>query len=224
MATDMTGLGERLAGVRNRIDRVGGEGVRLVVVTKSHPVEAVVAAARAGAVDVGENKAQELLGKLDELSTPDGEAGDPVVDQLRWHFIGQLQTNKVRKLAGRVWLWQSLDRPSVISEVAKRDPGAQVLIQVNISDDPNKGGCALSEVGQHVDLAQSSGLEVRGLMAVGPNGPPEDARPGFSAVRAEVDRLGLVECSIGMSNDLEVAVGEGATIVRVGGAIMGPRP
>ena len=207
-------VAERLAEVRERIDRAGGHDVSVLAVTKTFPVEACWAAYRAGCASVGENYAQEVVAKLGGIDRPFGV-----------HFIGQLQTNKVRMLAPIVTLYETADRPSLVAELAKRAPGARVLVQADTGDEPGKGGCPLAEVPALVEHAQAAGLEVLGLMTVGPtHGGPEAARPGFRAVRAMVDRLGLSMCSMGMTADLEVAVAEGATQVRVGSALFGMRP
>jgi pyridoxal phosphate enzyme (YggS family) len=208
----------RLRGLRDRIDGVGRSWthcVAVVGVTKGFGADAVVAAVAAGCDAIGENYAQELLDKRAAI-----ERLGPEV-----HFIGRLQSNKVRQLAGIVDVWCSLDRASAIDEVAKRAPGARVLIQVDTTGDPGKGGCDVGETAALVDRATERGLIVRGLMTVGPTGgDSEAARPGFRRVRALVDELGLDECSMGMSGDLVVAVEEGSTEVRVGTALFGPRP
>jgi pyridoxal phosphate enzyme (YggS family) len=205
-------VAERVAAVRERIAGAGGEGVTLVAVTKGFGPEVVAAAVAAGVDDIGESYAQELASKAQAVHAP------------RWHFVGRLQANKVRGLTGTVDLWQSVDRPRVVDELARRAPGAKVLVQVDVTGEPSKGGCPPADVPALVERAAAAGLEPRGLMAVGPLGPPEDARPGFRALVALADRLGLPERSIGMSGDLEVAVQEGATMVRVGTALFGPRP
>ncbi len=209
---------ERVAAVRREItgiERSWTHDVEMVAVTKGFGPAAVEAAAAAGCTTIGENYAQELLAKADTIE----RLG------LAVQFIGRLQSNKVRKLVGRVDLWASLDRPSVIDEVARRDPGAAVLVQVNATGEGGKGGCDPAEVGALVDRAGAAGLSVRGLMTVGPTvGPAEAARPGFRRVRRLTDELGLTVCSMGMSGDLRVAVEEGSTSVRLGTAIFGPRP
>jgi pyridoxal phosphate enzyme (YggS family) len=204
-------LRDRIADVRrpwtHRVDVVG--------VTKGFAADAVVAAVAAGCDAIGENYAQELLDKR------------AVIDQLQpqVHFIGRLQRNKVRQLVDLVDVWGSLDRASVVDEVAKRAPGAQVLIQVDTTDDPGKGGCTVDEAPALVARAIERGLVVSGLMTVGPTGrDSEAARQGFRRVRALVDELGLDVCSMGMSGDLVVAVEEGSTEVRVGTALFGERP
>ena len=141
------------------------------------------------------------------------------------HFIGQLQTNKVRQLAGLVDVWESVDRPRLVAELARRAPGARVLVQVDTTGEEGKGGCPIADVPALVRTATDAGLAVAGLMTVGPTeGGPEAARPGFRAVRALVDELGLTTCSMGMTADLDVALEEGSTEIRVGTALFGPRP
>jgi pyridoxal phosphate enzyme (YggS family) len=207
-------IAEPLAAVRARIDAAGGDPDSIVViaVTKGFDRQAVDAAVAAGLLDVGENYAQELLAKA---------AGAP--EEIRWHFIGRLQRNKVRALAPHVALWQSVDRAELGAEIAKRAPGAEVLAQVNVSGESTKGGCPPDEVPALVRDLQADGLRVGGLMTVGATGPAEAARPGFVTLRDLADRLSLPIRSMGMTGDLEVAVQEGATMVRVGTALFGPR-
>ncbi|MEZ5263323.1 MAG: YggS family pyridoxal phosphate-dependent enzyme [Acidimicrobiia bacterium] len=209
----------RLAAVRARIAAAGGDPARIAVlgVTKGHPPEVVPVALDAGLVDLGENYAQELLAKA--TATAAGGADRPV----RWHFIGHLQRNKVRQLAPHVALWQSIDRPELVDELARRAPGARLLVQVNATGEQNKGGCPLDAVAALVDRAVGAGLAVEGLMTVGPTDADRDPAPGFAAVRALVDRLGLTTCSMGMTDDLETAVREGSTMVRIGTALFGAR-
>jgi PLP dependent protein len=215
--TDAATVRANLERVRQRIVDAGGDpGIRVVAVTKGHPVQAVRAAIDAGLTDLGENYGQELAAKADAL---DLDAG-PV----SWHFIGRLQRNKVRHVARFVSLWQSVDRLSVATEIAKRAAGAAVLVQVNVTDEEQKGGCRPEFAPAVVDGCIDLGLEVRGLMAIGPDGDPEGARAGFGALARLADRLDLVERSMGMSADLEVAVAEGSTMVRVGTDLFGPRP
>lgn len=212
-------VGDRLVGVRERIRRAGGDPrrVTVVAVTKGFRPEAVEAALGAGITDVGENYAQELETKHAALPVPSSAV-------CRWHFLGHVQRNKVRRIASTVHLWQSVDRVQAGVEIARRRPGASVLVQVNVSGEANKNGCRLEEAPALVDDLAALGLDVCGLMAVGPAGPPEGARLGFRRVVALADRLGLRERSMGMTDDLEVAVQEGTTMVRIGRALFGPRP
>ena len=140
----------------------------MLAVTKGFGVDAVAAAAAAGIASIGENYAQELLTKLDAART----AGLDV------HFIGRLQSNKVRQLAGAVAVWESIDRPALVAELARRAPGTTVLVQVAATGEPGKGGCPADGVPALVEQARAAGLHVEGLMTVGPTvGGPEAARP-----------------------------------------------
>lgn len=212
----MVDVGPRVADVRRRIEAAGGDPdrIRLVAMTKGFGAGAVRSAVAAGVRDVGESYAQELLAKAPDVADLD----------VQWHFAGRLQANKVRSLAPLVALWHSIDRSSVGAEVARRAPGAPVLVQVNVTAEPQKGGCDPADAPTLVAELRERGLVVDGLMTLGPIGPPEGARPGFRRLAALADELGLAERSMGMSGDLEVAVEEGATIVRVGTGLFGPRP
>lgn len=216
MAVVADEVAARLAAVRARIAAAGGdpERVRVVAVTKGLGVDAVRAAVAAGIADVGENYAGELAAKM-------AGAGDLPV---RWHFLGHVQRNKVRRIAAGVHLWQGLDRVAAGEEIARRRPGAAVLVQVNLTGAPGRNGCAWDDAPGLVEALAGLGLKVRGVMGVGPEGDPEAARPLFRRLAELAAALGLVEVSMGMSADLEVAVQEGATMVRVGSALFGPRP
>ncbi len=210
----------RLERLRARIVAAGGDPdvVTVLAVTKGHPAAVVDVARGAGLTELGENYAQELLAKV-AWSEQHPASGGPA----RWHFIGHLQRNKVRQLAAHVALWQSIDRAELATEVARRAPGARVLIQVNATGEPQKAGCPVAQTTALVDHAGGLGLDVAGLMTVGPTDATVDPRPGFDVVRGLVDRLALSVCSMGMTDDLEVAVRCGSTMVRVGTALFGPR-
>jgi pyridoxal phosphate enzyme (YggS family) len=212
-AVDTTSVADRLAAIRARIASAGRapDEVAVVAVTKGFGPEAVDAAAAVGIVDVGENYAQELASKSEAVTA-------------RWHFLGHVQRNKVKSIAPVVHLWQGVDRVAAGEEIARRAPGAGVLVQVRIAGGDERNGCVPHDVPGLVERLDALGLDVRGLMAVGPAGPPELARPGFVQVSALADRLGLVERSMGMTDDLEVAVEEGSTMVRVGRGLFGARP
>jgi len=211
----MPSVAERVAEVRDRIAaaaaRAGRDpaSVTLVAATKTVDAERVQQVVDAGVIDVGENRAQELLAKTD-------------VQRARWHFLGQLQRNKVRQLAPWVACWQSVDRLELGAEIARRAPGARILVEVNVGGEPQKGGCAPAAVPALVEALRSDGLDVVGLMTV----PPHDGDPRrwFAQLREHAVTLGVVELSMGMTDDYEVAVEEGATMVRVGRALFGPRP
>jgi uncharacterized pyridoxal phosphate-containing UPF0001 family protein len=154
------------------------------------------------------------VAKADELA-------DRGVVPVRWHCIGRLQRRKVRLAAPLVDLWQSVDRLSLAGEIARHAPGAAVLVQVNVSGAEQQGGCAPPRTAAVVEGCRDLGLDVRGLMAIGPQGDPGTVRAGFRRLRELADGLDLPERSMGMSGDLELAVAEGATLVRVGGALFG---
>ena len=213
-AADVTA---RVAAVRARIAdaaRAAGRdpaGIRLLAATKTQPIEAVAAVIAVGVADVGENRAQELVAKAPALAD-----ASPT-----WHFIGRLQRNKINQLAPWVAWWQSIDSEALVAALAPRVPGARILGEVNVADEPQKGGCAPADAPRIVDAARTAGLEVAGLMTVAPAGV--DPRPSFAALAALAGRVGVPELSMGMSGDFEAAIAEGATMVRVGSALFGPR-
>jgi PLP dependent protein len=225
-------LAERLAAVRRRIaDAAEAAGrsehdVLLIGVTKTHPPELAREAVAAGLVDLGENRVQELLAKEAE------------VEGARWHLIGRLQRNKAKDVVGRHVLVHSLDRPKLAVELSRRAEAAEavqrVLVQVNVGDDPAKGGCEVDEAVDLVAYARDlPHLAVEGLMTMPPLPPPgvdpnDAARPLFATLRELRDAARerfpeVTHLSMGMSADLEAAVAEGATMVRVGTALFGPR-
>lgn len=206
-------IASRLARVRQGIP----EGVGLVAVSKSHPAAAIREAFAAGQRDFGENYVQEWREKADALADLPG---------LVWHFVGSLQTNKVKYLAARVGLIHTVDREELGREIARRwekaGARARVLVEVNLGGEASKGGCAAGQVPALVEaLRRLPSLDVAGLTAIPP--PEDDPRPHFAALRALRDRLGLRELSMGMSGDYPVAIEEGATLVRIGTAIFGER-
>ncbi|MCX7619752.1 MAG: YggS family pyridoxal phosphate-dependent enzyme [Acidimicrobiales bacterium] len=208
--------------VRARIKAAGGDpgSVTIVAVTKAWPVDVARAAIAAGLEDLGENYAQELEAKAASLAT-NAPAGVPKV---RWHFIGRLQQNKVKLLAPHVALWQSVDRPEVGRQIARYAPGAAVLVQVNATGEPSKGGCLPARVPALVRELGELGLSVQGLMAVGKHGDLAATADAFRQTVALADQLGLPVRSIGMTDDLEVGVRCGSTMVRVGRVLFGERP
>lgn len=215
---DQAEVSARLAALRLAIDDVARSwthAVEIVAVTKGFPGIAIESALRAGCGIVGENYAQEIQAKRE------------VIEQCRpeVQFIGHLQTNKVRLVADLVDLWASVDRPSLVKEIARRDPGGRVLIQVNTTGEQSKSGCAPGEVSSLVEGARLGGLKVEGLMTVGPTGQPsEAARAGFKTLRSLVDAHDLATCSMGMTADALIAVEEGSTAIRIGTGLFGSRP
>ena len=226
-------ISANLAAVRARIDRAAARarrdpaGVRLVGVTKTQPPGVAVAAVRAGVEDLGENYAVELAAKAAAVEA----AGlSP-----RWHFIGHLQSNKVRQVLPVVAAIHSVDRPSVVQEIGRRAVGPlDVFIEVSIAGEAQKSG---ADPGVVADLCRMllevPSVRLAGLMCVPPwSDDPEASRPHFRALREMRDRLAadlrapdgaLAGLSMGMSHDLEVAIEEGATVVRVGTALFGER-
>jgi PLP dependent protein len=217
------GVAAAVASVRDRIEAVaGGRTVHLVAVTKGFGAEAPAAAVRAGVLTCGENYAQELVAKANAI---DGlVAAGALAVAPAWHMLGRVQRNKVRQLAPHVAVWQSVDRLELGEEIARRQPAAVVHAQVNISGEDTKSGCAPADAAVLVDGLRQLGLDVRGLMGIGPAGPAEASRPAFALLVRLAEELGLPERSIGMTGDFEVAVEEGATSVRVGTALFGARP
>lgn len=195
------------------------EDVTVVAVSKTFPAEAIMAVYELGHRDFGENRAQEMASKAAQLP------GD-----IRWHFVGALQSNKARLIRNTTHLLHSMDRKSLGSAWMK-GPGMPppVLAEVNVGAESQKSGVALEGLGSAIEWMVDLGLEVRGLMAIPPApNDPEDSRPYFRRLRRVRDELAvkypnLVELSMGMTDDFEVAISEGASIIRVGRAIFGPR-
>ena len=213
---------ERIANACTRAARDPRE-VTLVAVAKTFPVDRVMAAIEAGALDIGENRAQELKEKAAVIG-----------DRARWHFIGPLQTNKVRQVVGISTLIHSVDRFGLGEAIARRARTMgivqDVLVEVNIAGEPSKAGVEPpGTVALATELHGLEGIRVKGLMAIPPQtDDPEGARPYFEhladlGAQLQADVPGAGELSMGMTGDLEVAVEEGATLVRVGRAIFGPR-
>lgn len=218
-------VAERLASVRARIEAaVAAAGrepgsVRLVAVSKRHPPEAIREAHAAGQRIFGESYAQELEAKAAALADLD----------LEWRFIGHLQRNKAKVVVGAGAGVDSVDSRRLASALHKRASGEGavlgVRIQVNVAGEAQKSGVDPAELDSLVaHVGGLDALRLEGLMTIPPAGDPEDARPHFRALVAHAARHGLPVRSMGMSSDLEVAIEEGATEVRVGTAIFGPRP
>jgi uncharacterized pyridoxal phosphate-containing UPF0001 family protein len=213
--------------VRHRIDRATADtsSVRLVAVTKGFGVDAVHMALAAGLTDIGENYADELVDKARAVAA-DAEGGGRIRDRTVpvWHFLGAVQRNKVARLVPVVGCWQSISRLEEGQAIARRRPGSMILVQVDVAGIPGRGGCPPDAVADLVRGLREEDLDVAGLMAVGPPGPPDDARPGFARVSNLADELDLRIRSMGMTDDLEVALSEGSTMVRLGRALFGERP
>jgi pyridoxal phosphate enzyme (YggS family) len=227
----MSELEARLAAVQTRIDRAAraagrtADSVRLVAVSKRQPESAIREAHGLGVRAFGENYAQELVAK----ATATADLAD-----IEWHMVGHLQTNKARLITPFVSVIHSVDSTYVAVELGKRTAKlgrfVRVLIEVNVAKDANKTGCSPSELaGVMAAVRESPALDLRGLMTMPPySDDPDKARPFFAGLRALQTLHGgvaaLPELSMGMSHDLEAAIAEGATIVRVGTALFGERP
>ena len=209
-------VGAALGEVRRRIEAAGGDpkAVTVVAVTKGLPVDAAHAAVAAGLFDLGENYAAELLAKAAALA-----GSGPA----RWHLIGGIQRRTVARLAPFVFLYQSVDRIEEGRALVAHAPGAAALVEVDTTGMPGRAGVAPEDTEALVEGLLGLGLSVEGLMTVAPKDDPAGAHLAFRTVRGLVERLGLAVCSMGMSDDLEIAVAEGSTMVRVGRALFGPR-
>jgi hypothetical protein len=228
----MGGIADRLADVQRRMARAAGrvgrgpEGIRLVAVSKTKPVELLREAVDAGVTALGENYVQELVSKRETIG-----------ESVEWHFIGHLQTNKVRQIVPFCSLIHGVDSLKLAEEIdaragrlGRRQP---VLIEVNLSGEGTKFGVAEGDVRDlTLAIGRLPNVELRGLMAMPPYpDDPEDSRPHFVRLRALQERLqasGIpadhcAELSMGMTADYQIAVEEGATLVRVGTAIFGSR-
>ena len=224
---------DRLQRAQEKIDRAverrpGRAGVELVAVSKTHPVEAMEVLYEAGVRSFGSSYVQEWQEKVDSLP-----------DDIRWHFIGRLQSNKAKYVANRVAMVHSVDRKSLAKKLHRRlEEPVDVLLQVNLGLEDSKGGVAEEDlVGLMELVAGYPKLRIRGLMGMPPySADPEHSRPYFRRLRQALNSLRevaqkrfpgraeeLTELSMGMSNDYEVAIEEGATIVRLGTALFGRR-
>jgi len=226
----MTEIGRRIQQVRYRIAaacaraRRDPASVRLVAVSKTMPIESVHEALAAGQMLFGENRVQEALSKI--------EAAGPVA---RWHLVGHLQGNKARHAVGAFDLIHSVDAAALAAELDRRATAKgivqSVLVQANLAGEATKSGAPEEAILPLIDtVAKLPGLDLRGLMIIPPAvDDPELSRPWFNRLRVlrdcAADRLGrtLPELSMGMTDDFEVAIEEGATLVRVGRAIFGDR-
>jgi pyridoxal phosphate enzyme (YggS family) len=230
---DLPALRARLAEVRARMARAADRArrdpssIRLVAVSKTFSADHVRAAADAGQLDFGENKVQEALAKMDRTADL----------HLRWHLVGHLQSNKARKAGARFDVVHSIDDPGVVSKLddAALDAGRrlELLVQVDLAGEATKFGAREEELPPIFEAARSSrAVAISGLMILPPEADdPEQTRPFFRALREVRGRLQdrgvqpaqLKELSMGMSHDFEVAIEEGATLIRVGSAIFGAR-
>jgi PLP dependent protein len=206
-----------LEAVRERIARAGRDPdeVTIVAVTKGFPAEMCRRSIAAGLTILGENRVQEALGKMEEV-----EGG-------QWHLIGHLQTNKAKLAAGRFALIQSVDSVRLAEHIAHTEPGQAVLVEVNISREPQKSGVAPEKALGVIENVASL-LDVRGVMGIGPShGDPSDSFRELKGLHDDAEELlgrALPVLSMGMSGDFEAAVAAGSTMLRLGRVLFGPRP
>ena len=213
-----------VARVRERIERTcvragrDPASVTLVAVSKGHPAQAIRAGYEAGLRHFGENRIQEAIPKIEESVASGVEAA--------WHLVGHLQSNKAKAAAGAFDVIHSVDSARLLARLDAAAPAPRdVLLQVNIAAEPQKQGVAPDDLGELVEAARKArNLRLRGLMTIAPiASDAEDVRPVFRALRELAERHELPELSMGMTDDFEVAIEEGATLVRVGRAIFGER-
>jgi len=218
-------IAANVAAVQQRIDRAAAAAgrdpasVTLVSVSKTFPPALVALAHQAGLRHFGENWMQEAEDKLPALAQ--------LTPKPQWHFIGHLQTNKIKAVLGLFDVIESVDSLHLAEAISRRvgDRPVPVLLEVNVAAEPSKFGFTLDQVPDALAKARAlPGLEVRGLMTVAPEAAdPEQVRPVFRTLRELAQAHGLPELSMGMTNDFEVAIQEGATMVRLGRAIFGAR-
>ena len=200
--------------VRSRVESTGTDpaSVRLVAVTKTFDVDAVRAAYALGLRHFGENYVEELCEKRSALEDDDAV----------WHFLGTLQTNKIARALRCADVLSGVSRTRELEKIASLEPGATIDVQVDFTGEAQRNGASHEEVEGLVTRARELNLKVRGLMVVAPPGE-ERTRAAFAATVALADRLGVKERSMGMSEDLEIALEQGTTELRLGRALFGPR-
>ena len=210
--------------------------VEIVLVTKTVAPEKIQEALACGVLDLGENRVQELLEKASHLNPSPIKWGEEKVGGIRWHFIGHLQTNKVKQVLGRAAMIHSLDRPELAEEIERQAKIKKIisvpcLVQVNSSGEVSKFGLKPEAVEAFVAGLKGPAIQVRGLMTIGPlTDDAEKIRRAFRSVRELQQRLknkfpdkNWETISMGMSQDYEIAIQEGATMIRVGAAVFGER-
>jgi pyridoxal phosphate enzyme (YggS family) len=214
IAENLIGVEARIRAACQRAGRKRGE-VTVVAVSKTFPAERVEEAIAAGVTDIGENRVQEARDKK------------PLIhNSARWHLVGHLQSNKARDAVRLFDVIETVDSVELAQKIARAGEGKaqDVLLQINVGDEPQKTGIAPAEVeGVARQVRGMGGLRLLGLMAIPPIGSPEDARRHFRRLREIRDQIGLEHLSMGMSEDFEIAIEEGSTMVRIGRAIFGPR-
>jgi|TARA_Y100000996_G_scaffold353260_1_gene293107 pyridoxal phosphate enzyme (YggS family) len=203
---------ERLQEINKIIDAKAQNPVTLIGVTKGFTHEEVNIASELGIKNFGENYAQELLTK------------NPLVDpEISWHYIGQLQSNKIRKISHLVDVWHSVTSLKLAREIHKRNDQAQILLQVSLMGPSNSKGFEVEQLPQLISELRDMNIDISGLMTMGVPGDMVATRVVFKELRKLADTFELPECSMGMSDDFEIALESGASMIRVGSAIFGNR-
>ena len=203
---------ERLQEINKIIDAKAQNPVTLIGVTKGFTHEEVNIASELGIKNFGENYAQELLTK------------NPLVDpEISWHYIGQLQSNKIRKISHLVDVWHSVTSLKLAREIHKRNDQAQILLQVSLMGPSNSKGFEVEQLPQLISELRDMNIDISGLMTMGVPGDMVATRVVFKKLRKLADTFELPECSMGMSDDFEIALESGASMIRVGSAIFGNR-
>jgi len=223
---NLTHLEERIGNACRRAGR-RREEVTLIAVSKTHPVEVIQHAYDLGIRDFGENRVHELLKKQEFFLNHEPRTTS---HDIRWHLIGHLQSNKAKYIAPFIHCVHSIDSIETAKELSKRaeqhSGTIDVLLEINVAGEATKEGIATSEAEelQRLIFEEAASLRVRGLMTVAPfEDDPENVRPYFRELRTLRDKLRLSELSMGMSNDFEVAIEEGATMIRIGSELFGER-
>ena len=203
---------ERLQEINKIIDAKAQNPVTLIGVTKGFTHEEVNIASELGIKNFGENYAQELLTK------------NPLVDpEISWHYIGQLQSNKIRKISHLVDVWHSVTSLKLAREIHKRNDQAQILLQVSLMGPSNSKGFEVEQLPQLISELRDMNIDISGLMTMGVPGDKVATRVVFKELRKLADTFELPECSMGMSGHFEIALESGASMIRVGSAIFGNR-
>ncbi|MDR3072173.1 MAG: YggS family pyridoxal phosphate-dependent enzyme [Clostridiales Family XIII bacterium] len=237
----MRSISENIMQVRRKVDEAAarcgrnGEDVTIIAVTKTRTPEAILEAVKAGLLDLGENKVQEIQDKYEVVS----DAATQMKTFVNWHMIGHLQRNKVKYLIGKVYLIHSVDSFRLCAEIDKHAKAngliQDILVQVNAAEEDSKFGLTVDETPKLVEeiLIGLENVRIRGLMTIGPlTEEPEETRQFFRMVRSMYDgmnrdfsheRLDMQILSMGMTNDYEVAIEEGSNMIRVGTGLFGPR-
>ncbi|MBT95345.1 MAG: YggS family pyridoxal phosphate-dependent enzyme [Acidimicrobiaceae bacterium] len=209
---DLNHLEERLVRINALIKMKAQNPVKLVAVTKGFTHEELSLASDLGIRDFGENYAQEILTK-DALTKTD----------ISWHFIGQIQSNKIRKVSHLVDTWHSVTSMKIAREINKRNKCAELLLQVSVKGPSNSKGFTVEELPNALSELRRENIDVAGLMTMGVPGDREATRDSFNKLRELANTFELAECSMGMSGDFEIALESGSTMLRIGSAIFGNR-